>query len=922
MIDWINEVAIDQYTGETEKKWESYDTCCVIFQLTRDLDLCNLPSPTLLWTKLSDFDKPAKPIAAGENPPAGELPLYASLERGAQISREKLQAAAGEQKGADGSTGTKQTICDVASSLTAGVGGAVVGSLLAASPRARALSIPLAMLAGGVTKFSVKSGMEHVLLDSKDRTASTGDLAWGAVDGLSGVAAGFVERRASLMFTEALGRQALGQSISRSTARLGGTQLVNERLLAGAAHNVVRGVSGGAAGSLAWSLPHRVHENWDKIASDPAAGLVDTFKTSATDTLIGGAFGGTLATAGTAIARRHDIAGHTRAWLQGDRDVFKLTKFHINDFHSNFPQLPPLKTKLDELTSQARARGAHTEFVTAGDLEASNPLFIQSKGGVTENVALVKTGMTKAIPGNHPYDGIGGAADVDRYATAMTQVMRDHPELKLLAANLDVSAYPEYARLIKPYVIDEIATATGKQKVATVGLVTQEGAVGNIKYEDALEAASRTIQELNKQGVNKVVILSHLGLEEDVKLAQGLINRNLKAAAIIGGHSHDVTATPLWIKGTSAQAGRKFSWLPFRQRADSFEIPVVQAGSHGRWLGELNLAFKANGAADKYRSFGRMHAITPDMPGDEALRRYVTAETQEVLAHNQNVLNTRVAANYTQRGLRHEETPLGNLVSDSIMSGVRNNSGSAPDMVLMQSGWINDQIVANVGRNGKVTPLTRLDIAKLFKNSGVPSEEAAELGMFRLTGRQIKNALEFGVKDLPAPKRSTLWQRTKSLFADEPVLGNVDEPGDFLQVNGLRYSMDLSKPGFTTPGSQGRRISNVALVGENGAITPLNDATTYNVVTRFHALEKWHKFGLLGEGALPEVHQQIGATGVNISPVDLISQYINGKTIDPAIVGKVTGRIQDLTPVYREPPFKPVPSISAAPFVQEVTREK
>lgn len=878
---------------------------------------------------MSDLDKPGKPTHAVEAAPGGETaatgltgeaPVYGTLQRGGEISKELIQkqASRAAEESRKGNTSTRQTICEVASSLTAGVGGAVVGSLLAATPKLRALSIPLAMATGSVTKFGVKSGMEHALLESKDRTASSADLAWGAVDGLSGVAAGFVERRASLMFTEALGRQALGQSISRSTARLGGTQLVNERLLSGAAHNIIRGVAGGTAGSLTWSVPHRVHENWDKFGSDPASGFAETLKSTATDTLIGGAFGGTLASVGTAIARRHDIAGHTRAWLTGDKDVFKLTKYHINDFHSNFPQLPALKTRLDSLTAQARARGAHTEFVTAGDLEASNPLFIQSKGGVTENVALVKTGMTKAIPGNHPYDGIGGAADVDRYVTAMTQVMGDHPELKLLAANLDVSAYPGYTKLLKPYVIDEVATASGTQKVATIGVTTHEGAVGKIKYEDALEAASRTIRQLNEKGVNKVVILSHLGLEEDVRLAQGLIDRNLKAAAIIGGHSHDVTATPLWTKGT--QQGGRFSWWPFSRRAaESFEIPVVQAGSHGRWLGELNLAFKANGAADKYRSFGRMHAITPDMPYDEALKQYVTAETQEVLAHNRNTLSTRVVENYTQKGLRHEETPLGNLVSDSIMSGVRNNTELTPDIVLMQSGWINDQIMANVQRNGKVSPLTRLDIAKLFKNSGVPSEEAAELGMFRLTGRQIKNALEFGVKDLPAPKQPTLWQRAQSLFRDEPVLGNVDEPGDFLQVNGLRYSMDLSKPGYTTPGSQGHRISNVSLVSEGGVAAPLDDATTYNVVTRFHALEKWHKFGLLGEGALPDVHGQIGGTHINMSPVDLVSQYINGRTIDPKTVGKLTGRIQDLTPVYREPPFKPVPSIAAAPFVQEVT---
>nr|HNH75510.1 hypothetical protein [Candidatus Obscuribacter sp.] len=70
-----------------------------------------------------------------------------------------------EQK--ETSVALRQTAADFAGSLTAGVSGVVAFSLLNATTHgaAKAMSVPLAMLAGGATKYTVKSGVEHTLLD-------------------------------------------------------------------------------------------------------------------------------------------------------------------------------------------------------------------------------------------------------------------------------------------------------------------------------------------------------------------------------------------------------------------------------------------------------------------------------------------------------------------------------------------------------------------------------------------------------------------------------------------------------------------------------------------------------------------------------------------------------------------------------------
>ncbi len=114
----------------------------------------------------------------------------------------------------------KQAAAEMTSSLAAGVGGTVVFSLAAAAATrnwGKALTIPMAMLAGGTIKVGTKASMEAVMLDSKDRTTSATDFAWGGVDALAGVGASAVEKVVAQKYLTSIGReawQAAGKRIS------------------------------------------------------------------------------------------------------------------------------------------------------------------------------------------------------------------------------------------------------------------------------------------------------------------------------------------------------------------------------------------------------------------------------------------------------------------------------------------------------------------------------------------------------------------------------------------------------------------------------------------------------------------------------------------------------------------------------------
>ncbi len=79
-------------------------------------------------------------------------------------------------------------------------------------------------------------------------------------------------------------------------------------------------------------------------------------------------------------------------------------------------------------------------------------------------------------------------------------------------------------------------------------------------FEKPVESAMRCI-ELLRSKVKLLICLSHIGLKQDIELAEKTDGIDL----ILGGHSHDSLVVPLKIKNT---------W-------------VCQAGSHGKVMGNL-----------------------------------------------------------------------------------------------------------------------------------------------------------------------------------------------------------------------------------------------------------------------------------------------------------------------------------------------
>jgi 2',3'-cyclic-nucleotide 2'-phosphodiesterase (5'-nucleotidase family) len=128
-----------------------------------------------------------------------------------------------------------------------------------------------------------------------------------------------------------------------------------------------------------------------------------------------------------------------------------------------------------------------------------------------------------------------------------------------------------------PYKIFTVGQARVAVFGLTVPMVTERMAARHLSdflFDDPIKTASELVPELREQA-DFVIALTHLGIKSDERLAESVTGIDL----IVGGHTHVVLETPKWLG----------------------ETPIAQAGSHGRFVGEVVL--------DRGKTVGRLVAL-------------------------------------------------------------------------------------------------------------------------------------------------------------------------------------------------------------------------------------------------------------------------------------------------------------------------
>lgn len=507
----------------------------------------------------------------------------------------------------------------------------------------------------------------------------------------------------------------------------------------------------------------------------------------------------------------------------------KFTILHTNDMHSRLMGFAPSSDYSPEITGNDSTLGGFARIAGYFDQVESElgekPLILD--GGdflmgtlfhtleTTEGFQLrlmEKMGYDVVTLGNHEFDFgiedlgkiIGNATDkgsIPPLVLSNIQFNPDEPEDNLL------QELYQNKTIQSSYVMDYKGIKIGFFGLMGVDATTVAPFVRPAAFTDRLVVAkemSTFLKETEK--VDLVICLSHCGLEkdkkgkwtgEDVELAKEVENIDL----IISGHSHSHLFEPLIVN----------------------DIPIVQAGSEGQFVGRIDLDWK-NGNLTVLDA--GLNIINDDIPGKQDIQHeilsYQTKIIEEIFASLQlepgkALVETSFDLTFSEQG-NMAESNLAPLVVDAIHWYI--NQTIHNDITMVAAGLIRDNI--RKGSSGQQLPNDIFRILPL--GSGVYDDSPGySLAQIFLTGKEVKNVLE---AMLIAPKMST---------------------GYFPFWSGIRYKYNprrivLDQVYEVSLGSEETGYEKIDLSKNNEKLYSL---TTNNYVLEFFGLVTDITFGLL-----------------------------------------------------------------------------
>ena len=165
----------------------------------------------------------------------------------------------------------------------------------------------------------------------------------------------------------------------------------------------------------------------------------------------------------------------------------------------------------------------------------------------------------------------------------------------------------------------------------------------------------KTIAEIEGQGVNKIILLSHVGLPRDMKIAAAVDGIDV----IVGGHSH--TKLDEYPMVVSAPNGKP--------------VQIVQAYAYSKYLGELNVVFDDNG--DVVEAEGKEWLLDAMVQPDAEMAAFIqeaAAPLEEIKA--EVVGKTTKGIDGDRKSCRAGECEMGVLVAEAMLDRVKDQGVS------------------------------------------------------------------------------------------------------------------------------------------------------------------------------------------------------------------------------------------------------
>ena len=349
------------------------------------------------------------------------------------------------------------------------------------------------------------------------------------------------------------------------------------------------------------------------------------------------------------------------------KNLKKLTLLHSNDMHGDFAAEQVDKnlvggvSMLSGYINKVRCEEENVLYAIAGDMFRGSIIDTEFRGISTIQI-MNMLGPDVVTLGNHEID----------YGLTHLLFLEKCAEFPIVNANMHVTT--NHKRLFEPCKVIEI----GGMKILFIGIITEialaackkDNLIGTfISLDEAVDEIGRICDAYNSIDIDFTVLLTHIGFEEDKKLAEKL-DPSWGIDVIIGGHSHTFLEKPEVVNG----------------------IPIVQAGTGTDQIGRFDIMIDtANNCIDSY-TWKPVPINSENCPKDHDIERVIDAFQSQTDAKYGQIL-TKFVRKLTHPS-RFQETELGDLFADIMKDAI------GTDVFLMASGSIRGESLGPIVTKG------------------------------------------------------------------------------------------------------------------------------------------------------------------------------------------------------------------------------
>ena len=428
-------------------------------------------------------------------------------------------------------------------------------------------------------------------------------------------------------------------------------------------------------------------------------------------------------------------------------------------------------------------------LVDAGDAIQGDTIGTVSKGEYLVDI-MNEVGYDFCVLGNHEFD----------YGTDVLASLLEKADAQYL--NSTITYTGKGTNLLAstvPYVIERY----GYLDVAFIGVSTPESITKSTpRYfmegdefvydfaagEDLYKTVQGVVDEVREKGADIVIVISHLGVEEgsEPNRATDLIANTTGIDAVIDGHSHTTAPCEL----VADKSGKK--------------VVYTQTGTKLNNIGKLTISKDGSIKAELVSEAEKDAEVTAFIEG---LKGEYESLVNTVVAHT--AVELSITDENGVRAVRNRETAIGDLCADAY------RAVADTDIAFVNGGDIRATI-----KKGDITTANMISVHP-YGNY---------LCSCYATGAEILDALEHSVAN------------TQAVAAQDGKA--VGESGGFLQVSGLKFTIDTSVPSSVKKDDKGlfvavegeRRVKDV-YVEKDGEWTPIDPEATYTVACHNYMLQ-------------------------------------------------------------------------------------